>query len=350
MSLWKARRLIAVQAVALLLLGAAAQAQSAGQVARNDDAIRLSEFGERPDFSPDGKRLAIVGKSYGDAYEIDIASRTVRNLTAHTPHQGVLRIQYLPTGDYLINAPRVSDDRTARFSSELWVLDKAAKGPLMPLGVKLFEGAAVSRSGSRLAWVEYGANFVKPGLVDGKMKFTMNPEAELVLMTGDLVLGKGAPQVVNRRELLRRKQRECFLIEPQDFRRNDSELVFNCYPFKVQAVDLTSGAVAEYWNAGANYVEAEGMASDGKTMLVECGGPPNDRGAFIDICLLEMKPGGARRKLIAEPRPSTRMSTNPVFSPDGDWIAFSDADRMDEAGVGRGILLIRTPTGAPLTP
>ncbi|RYE58277.1 MAG: hypothetical protein EOP18_01445, partial [Rhizobiaceae bacterium] len=72
-----------------------------------DDAIQLSSFGGRAAFSPDGRKIAFVGKTYGDAYEIDIATRKLRNLTHGIPHQGIMRIQYLPNGDFLVTAPRV---------------------------------------------------------------------------------------------------------------------------------------------------------------------------------------------------------------------------------------------------
>ena len=88
------------------------------------DAIQISWFGERPAYSPDGKRIAFVGKTYGDAYEIEIATGNVRNLTAHLPHQGIMRIQYLANGDFLITAPRVFSGESTRSKGELWLLEK----------------------------------------------------------------------------------------------------------------------------------------------------------------------------------------------------------------------------------
>jgi len=35
---------------------------------------RLTDFGERADFSHDGKKILFLAKTYGDAYEIDIAT------------------------------------------------------------------------------------------------------------------------------------------------------------------------------------------------------------------------------------------------------------------------------------
>ena len=59
---------------------------------------RLTHFGERASWSPDGRRIAFMEKSFGDAYEIDLSTRAIRLLT-HYAHPGFLRVQYLPNGD-----------------------------------------------------------------------------------------------------------------------------------------------------------------------------------------------------------------------------------------------------------
>jgi hypothetical protein len=44
---------------------------------------RVTWFGERADWSPDGKRILFLSKTCGDAMEIDLATNVIRNLTAH---------------------------------------------------------------------------------------------------------------------------------------------------------------------------------------------------------------------------------------------------------------------------
>ena len=35
---------------------------------------RVTQFGERPDFSLDGKKILFVEKTYGDVYEVELAT------------------------------------------------------------------------------------------------------------------------------------------------------------------------------------------------------------------------------------------------------------------------------------
>ena len=56
---------------------------------------QLTTFGERADFSPDNQRVAFMSKSFGDAFEIDLARRRIRCLTCSIPGAAFLRVQYL---------------------------------------------------------------------------------------------------------------------------------------------------------------------------------------------------------------------------------------------------------------
>src|SRR3954471_9865730 len=64
---------------------------------------RLTLFGERADFSPDGRRVLFLSKTFGDVFEIDLQTRQVRLLTAHYPHVGYTRALYLVNGDILLS-------------------------------------------------------------------------------------------------------------------------------------------------------------------------------------------------------------------------------------------------------
>src|SRR3954471_23307147 len=86
---------------------------------------RLTGFGERADFSHDGKRILFLTKTFGDAMEIDLQTREIRNLTAHYPHHGYTRALYLSNGDILLSGPEQYDPakvREARVQCFLYVL------------------------------------------------------------------------------------------------------------------------------------------------------------------------------------------------------------------------------------
>src|SRR5258708_694760 len=52
---------------------------------------QVSWFGERADWSLDGKKILFLSKTFGDAMELDLATKHVRNLTAHFSHHGYTR-------------------------------------------------------------------------------------------------------------------------------------------------------------------------------------------------------------------------------------------------------------------
>src|SRR5665811_2159429 len=104
---------------------------------------KLLEYGARPYWSPDGRRIAFVDKSFGDVSEIDLETRKVRELTKGLgDHHSFLRVLFLPNGDYLLIGPKVFKDYEAsRYrESELWIMDRDAQFAPRPLGLRPFEG------------------------------------------------------------------------------------------------------------------------------------------------------------------------------------------------------------------
>jgi hypothetical protein len=309
-----------------------------------DEAIRLSAFGGRAAFSPDGRRIAFVGKSYGDAYEIEIATGKVRNLTSHLPHHGVMRIQYLPNGDYLVTAPRRNAGPNTRAHLELWVLDQKLQRGLQPLDVPVFEGVAVSRAKNLIAWTA-----IEPALKpqeNWQLAF-VRPTKRYV---AEIAYENGAPKLVNRREIMTRLPKACNFIEPQDFRDQDQELVYSCLGaanggvlISVMGYRIDSGEVVTYLRKPGEYNEVEGLAPDGSWAAVECGKQSGPGLPPLDICRLELKPNGVASRLIAGTTPgATSDVSNPVVSPDGNWVAFQRSDAVSgEIGEGYGLYLMK---------
>src|SRR6266480_3545327 len=84
-------------------------------------------FGERADWSHDGNKILFLSKTFGDAMEYDLQTKSIRNLTAHYPHHGYTRALYLSNGDVLLSGPEQFDSKKpgeARQQCFLYVLDK----------------------------------------------------------------------------------------------------------------------------------------------------------------------------------------------------------------------------------
>jgi Tol biopolymer transport system component len=299
----------------------------------------LIGFGERASWSPDGKRIAFMEKSLGDAFEIDLNTKLTRLLTGHFQHKGFLRVQYLPNGDlFLIGAKTFEDIRTTRSrDQEMWVLKADAKQPPVPLNHKISEGVAISRKQMKIAWSNTRGQY--PDQL---------AEGESVIYTADIAYKNGAPTLENKKEIIRAKAPECTL-EAQDFRNDDTELIYTCYrsPYAdVLGIDLNTNKVTVYRKLDGEYNEVEGIFPDGKYTLVESsreqGGPERQNSRYIDIWKLKLEPNSTDYVRVTRwGEYEGYKASNPVVSPDGKFIAFQSARSKDPAGVGYGIFLLK---------
>src|SRR4051794_19407535 len=142
----------ALSAALTLALAAASPAADGPTTSPDRDLpphiTRLTLFGERADFSHDGKRVLFLEKTFGDVYEVDLETRQPRLLTGHYPHHGYTRALYLANGDILLSGPGRLDPGhpgDARIQCYLFVLDKGGTKPPVALGTKCSEGPAGSR-------------------------------------------------------------------------------------------------------------------------------------------------------------------------------------------------------------
>ena len=323
--------------------GALAQSRRSGAPEEHlpREITQLTGFGERAVWSPDGKRIAFMSKSFGDAFEIDLKSHLTRLLTGHFRHAGFLRVHYLPNGDYfLIGARDFKDIRTTRDrDQEMWIMKAGARTAPVALGHKISEGVAISRTRMRIAWANTHGQY-PDSLAEG----------ESVIYMADVVYDSaGVPTLANRRELLRARRPECTL-EAQDFRRDDAELVYVCYregdKADVFGLDIASGKSTTYRKVAGEYNEVEGVSPDGAWALVESsreqGGPERQTSRFIDLWKLTLVPNSAAFvRLTRWGDFDGYKASNPTVSPDGKAFAFQSARNNDPAGVGYGIFLYR---------
>ena len=340
--------------IALLALGAAMTSipsvAATGAGTPYDKAERLSAFGERPAFSPDGSRVAFIGKSYGDAYEIDLATGDVRNLTGAIPHQGFLRVHYLPSGDYLLLGPKRDIGPLKRIRVDLYVLDRHLRRGLQPLDQSVFEGVAIGPH-NKIAWQQ-----IPDGSVLRKDETWLQAVERNTLETyvGQIEYRDGKPRLTGKRRIMNRRPGnpapDGCRGEVQDFRRNGNELVHTCWGSDaagryvgIFGHDLATGAVTTFYKArGGEYAEVEGISPDGSWTTVECGQRKGTE-FLLDLCRLELTPNGKLSPLIIGSAPgSTRHMGNPVISPNGKMIAFQSGDSaIGDIGEGDGIYLMR---------
>jgi Tol biopolymer transport system component len=333
-----ASRILAAALISTAVTFAALAAQAPKTGSPEDhlppNVTQLTAFGERASWSPDGTRIAFMSKSFGDAFVVDVATKTIRLLTQY-PNAGYLRVQYLPNGDYfLIGARTFTDIRTTRSrDQEMWVLPASGRGPAVALQHKISEGVAISRRMPKIAWSNTHGQY--PDLLK---------EGESVIYTADIVYRDGRPALAGKREVLRAQAPECTL-EAQDFRKDDTELIYTCYRSRfadVFGIDLTSGKKTTYRKIEGEYNEVEGIFPDGEHTLVESSREqPEHDAAHIDIWKLRLEPDSTDYVRMTRwgDYPGYKAS-NPVVSPDGSTIAFQSARSADPAGVGYGIFLL----------
>jgi Tol biopolymer transport system component len=326
----------------LLAPTVAAQSRKAGSPEKElpPNVVQLTGFGERAAWSPDDRRIAFMSKSFGDAFEIDLGTRVTRLLTGYFVHPGFLRVQYLPNGDFfLIGARTFTDIRTTRSrDQEMWILRADLGAPPVALDHKISEGVAISRKSLKIAWANTHGQY--PDLL---------PEGESVLYVADVVYKDGVPALANKKEILRAKAPECTL-EAQDFRRDDTELVYTCYrpPFAdVLGVELATGKVTTYRKLPGEYNEVEGISPDGEWTLVESSreqGQDRQSSRYIDLWKLRLEPNSTDIvRLTRWGDYEGYKASNPVVSGDGRRIAFQSARNDEPAGMGHGIFILTLP-------
>src|SRR5947209_10467374 len=184
----------------------------------------LTRFGERADISSDNQQIAFMAKSFGDAFVIDLKSRTIRCLTCNVPAAVFLRVMHLVTGDYILIGPdHFENIRTSRTrDNELWFLSKERGSRPTKLGQKMSEGAAISKKSLKISYSETSQQ--NPDLASESSR----------LVVAELDLSHGPPALIDKKIVYESKDRSCTL-EAQDFYDNDDKMTFTCYEPRGQA-------------------------------------------------------------------------------------------------------------------
>jgi len=297
---------------------------------------RATGFGERADWSHDGKKILFLSKTFGDAMELDLATKQIRNLTAHYLHVGYTRALYLANGDILLSGPEIYDPKRvaeARVQCWLSVLDKSITRPAEPLGTKCSEGPAVSRKRMHIAWTHVAAEYPDE-----------MPAGTSRIQEADIIYEGQKPKLAKRALVIESRNLPfpC-TMETQNFRPpEETELTFSAYGFQgtdVAGIDLKTKKVTNYSNSPGQYDEPEGIFPDGEYTLVECDKQNLKGPGYVDLWKLKLDGSGQYERLTYFSDYPGYKASNPVVSDDGKFIAFQMAKSREAAGVGHGIFV-----------
>ena len=325
---------IALMTIILVITVSAQQKSGNPQDNLPVNISRITQFGERADFSHDGKKILFVEKTYGDVYEVELSTGKISLITGHFYHGGFTRALYLANDDVLLSGCTSFDAANPHINrqikAELWVLDKSYTKPPVRLGTKCSEGPAVSRKNMKIAWtVAY--NQYPDSLKAGQYLFYM----------ADIVYENGIPKLSNKKVILDNLKTEYKDMEVQNFVPPfEKTMTFSAYGYKgtdAMMLDLETGAITDMSNADKQYDEPEGIFPDGKYTCVESD---KETGA-VDIYKLTLDGSGQLKRLTFFSDYKGYKSSNPVISDDGKYMAFQMARSTDFAGIGYGIFLMK---------
>jgi Tol biopolymer transport system component len=300
---------------------------------------KLTHFGQRGNWSHDGKKILFLERTYGDVYELTLETGVIRPVTHHFYHEGFVRANYLSNGNILLSGARNFDAENPRASrwtdAELWVLDKSLQEPPVPLGTKCSEGAAVSRKRLHIAWT------IDHGDYPDRL-----PEGAAQIWKADIKYEEGTPKLVNKKLVLDNRNLSFETgLETQDFRPPDEkELIFSAYGHQgteVMGINLEEEGEVTNYSKNPGYEEPEGIFPSGKYTAVESNRHRVEKvgSQYIDVYKLSLDGSGEMERLVNFNENPDYKSSNPAVSDDGRFMVFQMAKVGDPAGVGRGLFL-----------
>ena len=303
-------------------------------------------FGERPDWSHDGRFIIFVDKPMGEVYELEIATGIVRPKTRHFNHYGFTRALYLSNDDILLSGPNapfdVADPKSrdkARDLCWLSVLDKGCKNKPVPLNTLCAEGPAVSRNHMRIAWTHRDLQVPELGKHRAK------------LLMSDIIYENGVPKLSNERVIFDSKQLPfplgTYSLETQNFvPPEDASLTFSVYTIDnsnntdVYMLNIKSGEYRAITNSPRYYDEPEGVFPDALYTCVEHAPSEQSAWPLVDLFKLKLDGSGEMQRLTYFSDYKGYKASQGVVSDDGKYLSFQIGKDNQEAGAGFGFFIM----------
>lgn len=314
---------------------------------------RVSSFGERPEWSHDGKKILFVSKPMGEVYEVELETGLVYPKTRHFNHYGFTRARYLSNGDILLAGPIEPFDPTdkeerkcARDHCWLSILPKEGNAKPTPLNIICAEGPAVSLHKPMIGWTERDKQ--KPELGKNRAQ----------IFVADIEYDNGVPKAVNRKMIFDSKQLDFPLggasLEIQDIvPPDDDKVIYSVYLINegnntdTYMVDIKTGEFQNLTRSPMYYDEPEGVFPDGKFTCVEHGSSKNSAWPLIDIYKLKLDGSEKMQRLTFFTEYEGYKGSQGVVSSDGRYLCFQMGKSGDEAGVGYGFFVMDLEEAAP---
>jgi len=314
---------------------------------------RVSAFGERPEWSHDGKKILFVSKPMGEVYEVELETGLVYPKTRHFNHYGFTRARYLSNGDILLAGPIEPFDPTdkeerkyARDHCWLSILPKEGNAKPTPLNIICAEGPAVSLHKPMIGWTERDKQ--KPELGKNRAQ----------IFVADIEYDNGVPKTVNKKMVFDSKQLDFPLggasLEIQDIvPPDDDKVIYTVYLINegnntdTYMVDIKTGEFQNLTRSPGFYDEPEGVFPNGKFTCVEHGSSKDRAWPLIDIYKLKLDGSGQMQRLTFFTEYEGYKGSQGVVSNDGRYLCFQMGKSGDEAGVGHGFFVMDLEAAKP---
>ncbi|CAN5157606.1 hypothetical protein BH23BAC1_BH23BAC1_26880 [soil metagenome] len=292
----------------------------------------LTDFGQRAEWSLDGKQVYFVDKAGGEVWVVDIKTKNTRQITRPEDRpsgHGYYRVVSLANGDLLLGCG------AERHKLYFQVLDKSFKFPPKTIeGEELDEGPAVSRKSMKIAWT-------LPG--------------QQQIYAGEIAYADGQPKIVNTKLVVDNKNVVTIdekkyedILESQNWRpKKEEELIFAQYrrgdgfSSEVFGINLQTGKIVNYSKSPDTYDEPEGIFPDGEYTLVESDKHKPTKGtSTIEVYKLKLDGTGKNyERLTYFTDEKGYRASNPAVRDDANFIVFQGSHANSDAGVGCGLYL-----------